>query len=170
MEILFQSGSLTVRRLVEADVPLLTKWMSDPRVLQYFGGRDDVHDEARIRKNCFSDEIDVRCMFELEGRPIGYIQFCPSTDSNYGFAPSDNMWGIDMYIGEPDLWGKGIGWHAVRAGADYLLSSGQASVVTIDPLIYNTRAVPGLTRRLAFANTTSCRATRCTKGCIAIAG
>jgi len=138
---LFQSGSLAVRRLVEADVPLLTKWMSDPRVLQYFGGLNDVHDEAKIRADCFDDDVDIRCMFELDGRPIGYIQFCPSTDSNYGFAPSDNMWGIDLYIGEPELWNKGIGTQLLRASAEYLLSSGRASVVTIDPLIYNTRAV-----------------------------
>jgi aminoglycoside 6'-N-acetyltransferase len=138
---LFESGPLLVRRATEADVPTLTRWMRDPRVLRYFGGRNNVSDEARERENLFSNDIDIRCVFELNGRSIGYIQFCPSQDDSYGFAAADNMWGIDLYIGEPDLWGKGFGTQVVRAGAEWLLSSGKAVVVTIDPETWNVRAV-----------------------------
>ena len=138
---LFQTGALSVRRLTEADIPQLAKWMSDPRVLKYFGGRNAVHDEVKIREDCFSDEIDVRCMIELDGAPIGYIQLCPSDDGGSGYASDKTVWGIDLYIGEPDYWNRGLGTRVVRAAAEFLIEVGWAQVVTIDPEMWNVRAV-----------------------------
>ncbi len=34
--ILFQSGYIQAKRLTEADSPLLVKWLSDVRVLEYY--------------------------------------------------------------------------------------------------------------------------------------
>ena len=137
----FTAGDITVRPWREADLPLVVKWMSDPRVLQYFGGRDDVHDEARMYAIFAEDTPDHRCIFSFQGEPAGYIQFCPMDEGEFGFPAHERTWGMDLYIGEPALWNRGIGTRLVRAGAEQLLAQGYADRVTIDPEAWNTRAV-----------------------------
>jgi aminoglycoside 6'-N-acetyltransferase len=137
----FEDGRLRVRDWSEADIPSLTRRLSDPRVLRYVGGRDDVHDEARMRAIYHEAGDDVRCIIELDGAPLGYIQFCPSVWEQFDFSPARRVWGIDVYIGEPDFWHRGIGTQVVRGSAEYLLASCRADCVTIDPESWNTRAI-----------------------------
>lgn len=137
----FTAGPITVRPWREDDLPLVAKWMSDPRVLQYFGGRDDASDEARMRDQFAEETLDHRCVFAYNGQRIGYIQFCPMERGEFGFSPQDRVWGMDLYIGEPAYWNHGIGTQLVRAGAEQLLAQGFADRVTIDPEAWNTRAV-----------------------------
>lgn len=137
----FTAGDLTVRPWREADLPLIATWMSDPRVLQYFGGRDDAHDDARVRAIYNENTIDHRCVFSFNDEPIGYIQFCPMEAGAFGFPAHQRVWGIDLYIGEPAFWQRGIGTQLVRAGGEQLLAQGYADRVTIDPEAWNTRAV-----------------------------
>jgi aminoglycoside 6'-N-acetyltransferase len=137
----FETGRLRVRDWEENDISFLAKWMSDPRVLQFFGGRDDPHDEARMRDEFFEATNDICCIFEWDGEPLGYIQFCPGAWPEFDHSPCQNVWSIDLYIGEPDYWHRGIGTQVVRAGAEYLLASGRADRVTIDPETWNTRAI-----------------------------
>lgn len=137
----FTAGDLTVRPWRESDLPLVVKWMSDPRVLQYFGGRDHPLDETQSRAGYEEDTDDHRCIFSFQGEPIGYIQFCPIGVEESGMSPKDRVWGIDLYIGEPAFWNRGIGTRLVRAGAEQLLAQGYADHVTIDPEAWNARAV-----------------------------
>ena len=136
----FAAGPISVRPWREADLPLISKWMSDPRVLQYFGGRDDAQDETKVRAIYEEDSTYRRCVFSFNGEAIGYIQFCPLEEGAYGFPSHERVWGIDLYIGEPAFWNHGIGTRLVRAGAEQLLAQGYADHVTIDPEAWNTRA------------------------------
>jgi aminoglycoside 6'-N-acetyltransferase len=137
----FTAGPMSVRPWREEDLPLIQKWMSDPRVLQYFGGRDDAHDEAKVRAIYEEDTVDQRCVFSFDGERIGYIQFCPMERGAFGFPQHERVWGMDLYIGEPAFWNRGIGTQLVRAGAEQLFAQGYADRVTIDPEAWNTRAV-----------------------------
>ncbi len=38
---LFQKGDLLVRYVIEDDAPIMSKWLTDPEVLQYYEGRDN---------------------------------------------------------------------------------------------------------------------------------
>ena len=38
---LFQKDNVSVRYVVEEDAPIISKWLTDPEVLQYYEGRDD---------------------------------------------------------------------------------------------------------------------------------
>lgn len=90
----FTAGDIAVRPWQETDLPLVAKWMSDPRVLKYFGGRDDASDEARVRESFAEDTPDHRCIFSLEGESIGYIQFCPMDRGEFGFPVHERVWGM----------------------------------------------------------------------------
>ncbi|MES9684514.1 hypothetical protein ABWK22_16770 [Gottfriedia acidiceleris] len=46
---IFQSNKLTIRQLKESDVPLLAKWLSNPKVLQYYEGRDNPFNAEKVK-------------------------------------------------------------------------------------------------------------------------
>ena len=60
---------------------------------------------------------DHACIIELEGRPIGYLQFfrwCSWPDAARELdVTRRGPYGLDVLIGEPDQIGKGIGSRAV---------------------------------------------------------
>ena len=144
--VLFKSGPLLVRELGESDVGLMAAWLSDPRVLEYYEGRDRPHDEARVREHFLARQGDsvTGCIVEYDQSPIGYIQYYLLTDAEkagYGYPRTLRVYGIDLFIGVPKLWERGIGTSLVTTTADYLFDSKEADSVVVDPQTWNTRAV-----------------------------
>jgi len=143
---LFRYDELSVKELEEVDVPVMARWLSDPRVLEYYEGRDRPHDEATVREKYLDRrESDVTgCMVERAGAPIGYIQFyvlLPEARITLGYGNGPAIYGIDLFIGEPELWNQGIGTRLVSAMVDYLFVQKRAGLVIIDPNVDNPRAI-----------------------------
>jgi len=135
-----------VRPLRERDVPDMVRWLSDPRVAEWYEGRSVVFDGAAVRAK-FLDPGDAvsRCVIEEAGRSIGFIQVYahdPQELEELGLVGrGGRICGIDLFIGEPDLWSGGRGSRLVRAAAEYLLLVWGADLVTIDPFVHNARAI-----------------------------
>jgi len=142
---LLREGPLAIRRLKEADIPLLARWLSDPRVLEFYKGRDQPHDEAMVREDYIEPQDSViRCLVFWERKPIGYIQLYlleAEAYAEYGYSPQEPVWGMDLFIGEPEWWGRGIGTRLVQAMAHYLVAQQGASRVVLDPYVTNLRAI-----------------------------
>ena len=51
---LFRQGKLAVRELERKDNHLLSKWLSDPAVLEYYEGRDNVFDLERVDRHFYN--------------------------------------------------------------------------------------------------------------------
>lgn len=143
----------------EADYRLLSTWLSDPRVLEYYEGRDNPHDVERIRGK-YSPRAQrlegvVPCIIgawlagpSKAGRepadPIGYIQYYPlsaETFEEYEIDAARSAFGIDLFIGRPELWGRGLGTRALKLLMDYLFQVEGAELITIDPYLINPRAI-----------------------------
>ena len=66
------------------DFAVLARWLADDRVLRWYHGRDQrrsleqIHDmyAPRVR----NDDPVTPCIIELEGEPLGYLQFYPIAD------------------------------------------------------------------------------------------
>jgi aminoglycoside 6'-N-acetyltransferase len=143
-EVVFDLGDLHLRRLVEADIPVMLRWLQDPRVLEWYEGRDRSHDEAMVREHYFVDDETTRCIVEFEGRPIGYQQFYPvlaDERAEYGLPEDEAIWGMDQFIGEVDLWSRGLGTRLVNALTDHLFEHQGAERVVMDPQQRNHRAL-----------------------------
>lgn len=145
-ETIAETGELRLRKLLESDIPLMSRWLSDPRVLEFYAGRDRPHDEDMIREHYWApDRLDViQCIVEWGGSPIGYQQFYPSEVSEkvpHGYQPEDDVWGMDQFIGYPELWNQGIGTILVRLVATHLDAQAPDRVITTDPLVANPRAI-----------------------------
>lgn len=146
--LLFMAGDLVVRRIRDhpEDYATLSRWLSDPRLLEYYEGRDHPMDEegvvAKYRTRMLGDEDVEPCFVLRGGSPIGYVQIYPAPPEVLAHLPSStDAWAIDLFIGEPELWDQGIGTKLVTAVVEYLFEWRGAVTVTIDPRVDNPRAV-----------------------------
>jgi aminoglycoside 6'-N-acetyltransferase len=148
------ADELIIRRMRDdpADYEAMARWLTDPRVLEFFEGRDEPHPLERVRAKygpsvLGHDEV-TPCLIIENGRAIGYLQFyrlddLPAHDRDAYLlgAETDGVWAIDLFIGEPELWGKGIGTCALKATVGYLFDERSARRVVIDPQVTNARAI-----------------------------
>jgi len=143
-------GDLCLRPLRERedDYARISRWRSDPRVLEGYGGRDHPLDiwtvMARLGPKVRGESEVFPCMIERAGRAIGYLQVYPvRAPSDYGLAEDEaqDLFGVDLFVGEPDLWGQGLGPIVLRATLDWLFREQGARKVVIDPRVENERAV-----------------------------
>ena len=143
--ILFSKEDLQVRSLEKDDAVLLAKWLSDPRVLEFYEGRDQPHDLERVYESFYLEESDsIRCIVMHHNQPIGYIQYYEIDDEErelYGYAAEERIFGMDQFIGEPDYWNRGIGTLLVQSMAAYLLDHLHADRIVMDPQTWNARAI-----------------------------
>ncbi len=135
-----------LRPLDPEDAPLLLKWMTDPQVLEWYEGRDQVFTPERVQEDFFEEEPGMRRWAVLyHGRPVGYAQTYPLDEEGlkeYGLPPSEkNVFAMDQFIGEPDCWGKHIGRSFVSLLVSYLTEQEEAGAVVLDPHVSNPRAV-----------------------------
>jgi aminoglycoside 6'-N-acetyltransferase len=61
--------------------------------------------------------------------------------AEYDIEDATDTWAIDIFIGEPDHWSRGVGSAALRALLGYLFEREGASRVLIDPRVVNERAI-----------------------------
>lgn len=149
------------------DYATLSRWLSDPRVLEYIYGRDKPMDVeavvAKYRPRVLGDEDVEPCLVLRGVNPIGYVQLYLAPPEVLARLPSStDAWAIDLFIGEPELWDQGIGTKLVTAVIEYLLEQRGAATVTIDPeWTIPARCVP--TRRRGSRSSSCSRAMNFTK-------
>lgn len=141
---IFQKEKLLVRRLQEKDSEILSRWLSNPLVLEFYEGRDNPFDIEKVMQKFFNRTNHVAgCIVEYEGKEIGYIQYYlldEQAKEKYGYA-DEVVYGIDQFIGETAYWNKGIGSILVRSMAEYLATVKKAKKVVMDPQTWNVRAI-----------------------------
>lgn len=144
--ILFAKGELAIRLLMAEDATLLLKWLSDPKVLEYYEGRDRPHDIKLIRENFYDNREGVtQCIIQFKEVEIGYIQFYSIDDEEkreYGYEGfAGNIYGMDQFIGEVEYWNQGIGSLLIQEMVHYLITNKEADKIVMDPQAWNTRAL-----------------------------
>ncbi|WP_136604553.1 GNAT family N-acetyltransferase [Paenibacillus dokdonensis] len=144
--IIFRQGELAVRSLTEEDAALLLKWLSDPRVLEFYGGRDRPYDMQLVIEHFYREDSDsVRNIVVYQDVPIGYIQYYEIGAEErvlYGYEePRERIFGMDQFIGEPGCWNRGIGTALIQAMVSYLHEEMQAERIVMDPQAWNHRAI-----------------------------
>ena len=149
-DFLLRDGDLCVRPVCDRtqDYVILSGWLQNPRVLEFFGGRDQHHSLEAIREKYAPKQPDQSdlfpCLIEFLDRPVGFIQFDqlrPEELSRFGYSPQEIVYRVDLFIGETDLWGYGLGRRALRIVTRHLFQARSASQVVSNPQVDNPRAV-----------------------------
>lgn len=157
--LLAQEGDLAIRLMRDdmEDYRLMARWLTDQRVLAYYEGRDNPFPLERVAEEygplVRGEESVVPCILLYQGTSIGYMQYyrleeyiqhfslTEEEKERFGLSRPDRVYGLDMFIGEPGLWDRGLGTRAVSLLVRYLFHRLKAEQVVVDPETWNTRAV-----------------------------
>ncbi|MBI4338430.1 MAG: acetyltransferase [Chloroflexi bacterium] len=142
------ANGLRIRLLCERaeDYELLARWLSDERVLEFVFGRDNRYDYAKVvgkyGPRAEGRNRVIACILEQAGQPLGYLQFyAVDNAAEYALETAEGVYGLDIFIGEPELWGWGIGTAVIEALARHLFEDLGATRIVIDPQVTNSRAI-----------------------------
>ena len=120
-----------------ADLPLLRSWIARPHVRAWWG-EGDPFDAGDLESPLFAAWI-----VETGGRPFAYMQDYAvhgfEADHHLGFLPPGAR-GIDQFIGEPDMTGRGHGTAFIGQRVRAMFGSCVPAVGT-DPHPDNARAI-----------------------------
>jgi release factor glutamine methyltransferase len=160
LDVPYPSGDLRLRHLAntDSDAARMLKWLTTTDVLEWYEGRDQVFDLARILAtygpggDVERDEL-IAAIIELDGDPIGYAQLYelddPADAAEFELDSASTgdprggtgIWSIDLFVGEPEMFGRGIGRAVCRSAAEFMLNEFEAREVVIMPYVENARAI-----------------------------
>ena len=108
------------RPMSTGDLPLVRRWLETPEVARWWGHADEQY--ALVSGDLDHPDMD-QFMVAIGEQPFAYIQCYPLSTWNQGFGsqPSATR-GIDQFIGEPDMIGRGYGSGFIRQFVDALLA------------------------------------------------
>ncbi len=130
---------------------LMAQWLSDERVLEFYEGRDNSFNLERViatyQPIVIGDDAVKACLIYYENIKIGYLQYyllddLPEADKHkYCLENTENVYAIDLFIGEPSYWNRGVGTKILTMAVNYIFEVLLASKIVIDPHINNSRAI-----------------------------
>ena len=127
------------RPMSDADLPLIKLWLAAPHVSQWWGNPDE--QLTLVSEDLAQPAMDQFIVLQ-DARPFAYLQcYDPVAWPENGLGPQPlGARGIDQFIGEPDMVGRGHGSAFIRTFIDGLLAGGAPRVLT-DPDPDNVRAI-----------------------------
>ncbi len=131
------------RPLTPGDFHILTKWHSEPHIIEAWRGRRSPEEvKSRYTAKLAEEHLEMFIIC-LRDRPIGFIQAYKAADVKNGWWPDEpeTTWGIDLFIGEPDCLNKGLGSALIRRFSDDLLARPKVEKVITDPAPSNKRSI-----------------------------
>jgi aminoglycoside 6'-N-acetyltransferase len=110
---------------------MLAQWHADPEVRTFWDDHTFTPEEmeARLRR----PHVDAYVV-ECDGEPVGYLQAW--------FGGSADVGGLDMFL-IPAARGRSLGPDAASTLASYLVDHAGRTRVTVDPYLWNERAIRG---------------------------
>lgn len=152
MDVIASERGLVIRRLRDApeDYEHLVRWRNEAHVRAWWDPDDPpMTMETAVREYrplTNPGESTRACVIEMDGRPIGYIQFYrwadePEDAAALGLAFDEGAWGLDVFIGEPSDIGLGVGPRVLDLLCRYLFEERGATSVQLIAAQANARAL-----------------------------
>jgi aminoglycoside 6'-N-acetyltransferase len=120
-----------VRAATLGDAEMLVRWHLDPDVMRFWDRRTFTDDEMAARLT--RPHVDAYIV-ESDGEAVGYLQAW--------FGDTVEVAGLDMFL-IPTARGRALGPDAARTLAKYLITRAGRKRLTVDPYLWNERAVRG---------------------------
>jgi aminoglycoside 6'-N-acetyltransferase len=150
--VIARAGDLVIRRMIDTDVDyaLMVLWRNEPHV-RYWWDPDlppltmgSAKEEYQPDTAPNSDS--TACIVELAGRPVGFIQFYRWASygdeaKEVGIPFDDRAWGIDIFLGEQDAIGRGLGTRIMKLLCAHLEADEGASSIALTTELTNAAAI-----------------------------
>jgi aminoglycoside 6'-N-acetyltransferase len=135
----------------DGDHDLFVRWRNEPHVARWWTTDDDPspmtleHVVETYGPRAEDGSWVTGCIIAVADRPIGYAQFYPwAAESDeareLGIPDVDGSYGLDIFIGEPDMIDRGVGSRAVAALARHLFDEHDATSIALLTPVGNGRA------------------------------
>ena len=142
---LTSKNDISIRSLenTEKDFKLLLKWLSNEKVIEHSWNENLPWTIGKVRDEFSTDDKTNKCIILYKGEEAGYIQYYPIEKDSYKFESEKDFealkdaYGFDMFIGVPELWGKGIAKNTLLLLEEYLYKEKGVRKFTSDPEISN---------------------------------
>jgi aminoglycoside 6'-N-acetyltransferase len=109
---------ITYRRLAEADLPLTTEWLNRPHLRRFYQPDPISLAEvaAKYGPRIRGEEPIHSSVAMLDGAPFAFLQCYRNVDwpDHKATTAVDHGVSIDLFIGEPDMIGRGLGQRMLR--------------------------------------------------------
>lgn len=131
------------------DYALFARWRNEPHVAEWWNTDDDpvpmTPEYARAEYGPDGDAWVSGCIISVGDRPVGYVQFYPWSAEldearEIGVPEPDTSYGLDIFIGEPDVIGRGVGAAVVALVSRHLFEAEGATTVALLTPVGNDRA------------------------------
>ena len=140
-------NKIDFRAITFADIALMLRWFNTPHVQEFYSLRPWTEDEvlAQLTPYISGDKPVSGFIVLLDENPIGYVQSYKVSDYPW---PNQNLpegivktaAGMDLFIGEKDFFGKGLGQRIIQTFIEtYVYPQYQYCIV--DPDIRNVPAI-----------------------------
>lgn len=132
--------SIGCTALLIEDLPIIARWLKAPHVALWWGDPE----EALTRIASHLASPSVAPFLAREGhRPIGYLQvYHANPDPFWTRHPLPReTFGLDLFLGETDVIGRGLGTRLIQLVLRRLLSLPETARVQVDPAPGNAPAI-----------------------------
>jgi aminoglycoside 6'-N-acetyltransferase len=128
----------TFRPMSSADLPTIRRWLETPHVSEWW---HDPAEQFELVSGDLGHPDMAQFIVAADVSEFAYLQCYNLGAWDTGLGPQpEGTRGLDQFIGEAGMFGRGHGSSFIKAFADGLLASGTPRVV-IDPDPANARAI-----------------------------
>jgi RimJ/RimL family protein N-acetyltransferase len=129
--------------LQEQHIPLLQKWLKEPHVSEFWQETENEEEFRQKFLNKLPDRGVSPFIISVEAEPIGYIQYYEACKVGGGWWPDakEGTFGVDQFIGDPSMVGKGLGTTLIKQFVDDLFLNTSVIEIITDPDPQNKRAI-----------------------------
>jgi aminoglycoside 6'-N-acetyltransferase len=133
-----------IRRMTPLDYHTMQKWLSTPEVLEFYG---DIHFPFSLEQviNKYEPRVNGQIPIDpyiavLNHPPIGFMQkyrIREAEQSELGYSENLTLYGIDQFIGEPNMFNRGFGTKMANQFVDTI----KADAIILETAASNGRAI-----------------------------
>ena len=128
----FPEYTITLRPAIDADIPLLVSLNQDPRALALSDSEGEPYTEDTVRNIWGYVSTLAECFIvEVDGKPVGdtWLQRMNMAEILKRFPVGTDVRRIDVSIGLPEYWGRGIGTRFVGMLVKHAFETEHADVI-----------------------------------------
>jgi RimJ/RimL family protein N-acetyltransferase len=114
------------------DLLTMFEWLQKPHVKQWWNDGHDSVEKVKAHYFDSEDEVERFILMNTDGHSIGYFQ---------SYWLSDNLIGIDQFIGDDSLINQGVGTNAIKMFTSLLFERLNPDSIVLDPDPSNHRAI-----------------------------